>query len=109
MNKTRQQHIVPQSELLSPRNLVRSLYAHVSRSGTSFGKVLLEDRHILTGAHIRRKLEAVETMSLDVKKQKKERFNNIKEKVSNLRSSFALRGGIFGKRYQSMVESHGTE
>lgn len=96
-------------ELLSPRNLVRSLSAPVSRSGTSFGKLLLEDRHILTGAHIRRKLEAVETMSLDVKKQKKERFNNIKEKVSNLRYSFALRGRIFGKRNQSMVESHGTE
>ncbi|WJX55929.1 hypothetical protein P8452_41642 [Trifolium repens] len=96
-------------ELWSPRNLVRSFSAPVSRSGTSFGKLLLEDRHILTGAHIRRKLEAVETMSVDVKKQKKERFNNIKEKVSNFRYSFALRGRIFGKRNQSMVESHGNE
>lgn len=94
---------------LSPRNLVRSLSAPVSRSGTSFGKLLLEDRHILTGAHIRRKLEAVETMSVDVKKQKKERFNNIKEKVSNFRYSFALRGRLFGKRGQSMGESHGDE
>ncbi|CAL5188267.1 unnamed protein product [Lathyrus oleraceus] len=95
--------------LLSPRNLVRSLSAPVSRSGTSFGKLLLEDRHILTGAHIRRKLEAVETMAVDVKKQKKERFNHIKERVSNFRYSFALRGRLFGKRNQSMAESRGNE
>ncbi|KAL0431047.1 UNVERIFIED_CONTAM: hypothetical protein Sradi_0730700 [Sesamum radiatum] len=43
---------------LSPRNLVRSLSAPVS--GTSFGKLLLEDRHILTGAQIRRKHEVIE-------------------------------------------------
>jgi hypothetical protein len=53
-------NIVFHRELWSPRNLVRSFSAPVSRSGTSFGKLLLEDRHILTGAHIRRKLEAVE-------------------------------------------------
>ena len=93
---------------LSPRNLVRSLSAPVSGSGTSFGKLLLEDRHILTGAHIRRKLEAVETMSVDVKKRKKDRFN-IKEKVSHFRYSLGLRGKLFGKRIQSMVESHGNE
>ncbi|TKY70240.1 hypothetical protein E2542_SST06529 [Spatholobus suberectus] len=93
---------------LSPRNLVRSLSAPVSRSGTSFGKLLLEDRHILTGAHIQRKLEAVETMSVDVKKPKKDRFN-IKERVSNFRYSLALRRRLFGRRIQSMVESHGNE
>ncbi|XP_057448923.1 uncharacterized protein LOC130740356 isoform X2 [Lotus japonicus] len=93
---------------LSPRNLVRSLSAPVSRSGTSFGKLLLEDRHILSGGHIRRKLEAVETMSADVKKRKKDRFN-IKERVSNLRYSLALRGKLLGKRIQSMVEPHGNE
>ncbi|KAJ1403847.1 DUF3741-associated sequence motif [Sesbania bispinosa] len=93
---------------LSPRNLVRSLSAPVSVSGTSFGKLLLEDRHILTGAHIRRKLEAVETMSVGVKKRKKDRFN-IRERVSNFRYSLALRGKLFGKRSQSMVESHGNE
>lgn len=93
---------------LSPRNLVRSLSAPVSRSGTSFGKLLLEDRHILTGAQIRRKLEAVETMSVDVKKPKKDRLN-IKERVSNFRYSLALRRRLFGRRIQSMVESHGNE
>ncbi|XP_065855888.1 uncharacterized protein [Euphorbia lathyris] len=80
----------------SPRNLVRSLSAPVS--GTSFGKLLLEDRHVLTGAHIRRKHESLE----NVRKTKKERFN-IKEKVSN------FRGKIFGKKVQSMVESDGGE
>ncbi|XP_061351436.1 uncharacterized protein LOC133296458 [Gastrolobium bilobum] len=48
---------------LSPRNLVRSLSAPVS--GTSFGNLLLEDSHILTGVRIQRKLEAVETMPVN--------------------------------------------
>ncbi|KOM45298.1 hypothetical protein LR48_Vigan06g060400 [Vigna angularis] len=93
---------------LSPRNLVRSLSAPVSRSGTSFGKLLLEDRHLLTGAQIRRKLEAVETMSVDVKKRKKDRFN-IKERVSNFKYNIALRGRLFGRRVQSTVESRANE
>jgi hypothetical protein len=91
---------------LSPRNLLRSLSAPVS--GTSFGKLLLEDRHIVTGAHIRRKHEAIDNVTLDVKKQKKEKFN-FKEKVSNFRYSLAFRGRLFGKKMQSMVESHSSE
>ncbi|XP_061997876.1 uncharacterized protein LOC133715404 [Rosa rugosa] len=91
---------------LSPRNLVRSLSAPVS--GTSFGKLLLENRHILTGAHIQRKHEAIEHVSLDMKSQKKERFN-FKEKVSNFKYSFTLRGRLFGKRIQSATESRRTE
>ncbi|XP_020532762.1 uncharacterized protein LOC105628569 isoform X2 [Jatropha curcas] len=91
---------------LSPRNLIRSLSAPVS--GTSFGKLLLEDRHILTGAHIRRKHEALEHMTMELKKRKKERFN-IKEKVSNFRYSLTLRGRLFGRKLQSKVESHGFE
>ncbi|XP_028795278.1 uncharacterized protein LOC114750825 [Neltuma alba] len=90
----------------SPRNLVRSLSAPVS--GTSFGKLLLEDRHILTGAQIRRKLEAIETASVDVKKKKKDRFN-IKEKVSNFKYNLVLRGKLFGKKFQSVGESHSNE
>ncbi|KAM4129076.1 hypothetical protein ACJW30_02G217400 [Castanea mollissima] len=96
---------VLQSEL-SPRNLIRSLSAPVP--GTSFGKLLLEDRHILTGAHIRRKHEATDNGSVDIKKQKKERFN-FKEKVSNFRYSFALRRRLFGKKIESMEESHSCE
>ncbi|XP_050379681.1 uncharacterized protein LOC126797030 isoform X2 [Argentina anserina] len=91
---------------LSPRNLIRSLSAPVS--GTSFGKLLLENCHILTGAHIQRKHEAIEHVSLDMKSQKKERFN-FKEKVSNFRYSFTLKGKLFGKIIQSATESHRTE
>uniref|UniRef100_A0A6N2LMD7 Uncharacterized protein n=1 Tax=Salix viminalis TaxID=40686 RepID=A0A6N2LMD7_SALVM len=91
---------------LSPRNLIRSLSAPVP--GASFGKLLLEDRHVLTGAHIRRKHESPEKVTLELKKQKKERFN-IKEKVSNFRYSFTLRGRLFGKKIQSMMESHYAE
>ena len=89
---------------LSPRNLIRSLSAPVS--GTSFGKLLLEDRHILTGAHIRRKHEVTENLSVDVKKGSKEKFN-LREKVSNLKYSFTFKGRLFGRRIQSAVESSG--
>ncbi|XP_041022367.1 uncharacterized protein LOC121263507 isoform X1 [Juglans microcarpa x Juglans regia] len=91
---------------LSPRNLIRSLSAPVS--GTSFGKLLLEDRHILTGAHIRRKHEAIENAMVDIRKQRKERFN-FKERVSNFRYRFTFRRRLFGKRMQSMVESRCSE
>lgn len=91
---------------LSPRNLIRSLSAPVS--GTSFGKLLLENRHILTGAHIQRKHEAIEHVSFDMKSQKKERFN-FKEKVSHFKYNFTLKGRLFGKRIQSVTESSHTE
>ncbi|KAL0379103.1 UNVERIFIED_CONTAM: hypothetical protein Sradi_3215800 [Sesamum radiatum] len=81
---------------LSPGNLIRSLSAPVS--GT-FGKLLLEDRHILTGAQIRRKHEIVENISMNSKK-KKDKFN-IREKVSSFRYSFTLRGRLFHRRVQS--------
>ncbi|KAF5738090.1 hypothetical protein HS088_TW13G00985 [Tripterygium wilfordii] len=91
---------------LSSRNLIRSLSAPVS--GTSFGKLLLEDRHILTGAQIRRKHEVIENVSLDMRKRKKDRFN-FKEKVTHFKYSFTLRGGLFGRKIQSMAESYGKE
>ncbi|XP_057470094.1 LOW QUALITY PROTEIN: uncharacterized protein LOC130759049 [Actinidia eriantha] len=91
---------------LSPRNLIRSLSAPVS--GTSFGKLLLEDRHILTGAHIRRKHEAIENVTMEVKKWKKERFS-FKEKVSNFKYSFTLRGRLFGRKIQSIEQPHKYE
>ncbi|KAL5754285.1 hypothetical protein ACOSP7_022505 [Xanthoceras sorbifolium] len=91
---------------LSPRNLIRSLSAPVS--GTSFGQLLLEDRHILTGAHIRRKHEAIDNVSMDVRRRKKERFN-FREKVSNFRYSFTLRRRLFGKKIQSMKDSGSAE
>lgn len=91
---------------LSPRNLIRSLSAPVT--GTSFGKLLLEDRRVLTGVHIRRIHEAIEKVTVDVKKQKKERFN-LKEKVSNFRYSLTFRKNLFGRKVQSVVESRNTE
>lgn len=92
---------------LSPLNLVRSLSAPVP--GTSFGKLLLEDRHILTGAHIRRKHEAVESVTGDLKKKrKKERFN-FKEKVSSFKYSFILRGRLFSRKILSAEKPHKYE
>ncbi|MCD7464435.1 hypothetical protein HAX54_052738 [Datura stramonium] len=86
------------------RNLVRSLSAPVSRS--SFGKLLLEDQHMLTGAHIRRKHEATE--EVNVKKWRKEKLN-LMEKVSSFKYSFVLRGKLFGRKIQSLEESRGDE
>lgn len=83
---------------ISPRNLVRSLSAPVSVAGTKFGKLLLEDRHVLSGAQIMRKHEATEKV---IKKQKKDKFN-IREKVSSFRYNLTLRGRQFRRRVKSM-------
>lgn len=91
---------------LSPRNLIRSLSAPVS--GTSFGKLLLEDRHILAGAHVRRKHEVSDNLPGDVKKGSKEKFN-LREKVSNFKYSFTFRRRLFGRKIPSAVESSGIE
>ncbi|XP_016457344.1 uncharacterized protein LOC107781190 isoform X1 [Nicotiana tabacum] len=88
------------------RNLVRSLSAPVSRS--SFGKLLLEDQHMLTGAHIRRKHEASEKVKIHAKKCRKEKFN-LKEKVSSFKYSFVLKGKLFGRKIQSLEESNGNK
>lgn len=92
---------MPQTDM-SPRNLARSLSAPVS--GTSFGKLLLEDRHILNGVQVRRKHEVAEKVSMNIKKQKKDKFN-IREKVSSFRYNLTLRGGLFRKRVKSMEGS----
>ncbi|XP_076938263.1 uncharacterized protein LOC143606351 [Bidens hawaiensis] len=86
---------------LSPVNLVRSLSAPVS--GTSFGKLLLEDRHVATGAHIRRKHEGIEKLTIKVKKQRKDKFN-LKEKVSSLKYNLTLRARLFGRKIHSASE-----
>ncbi|KAK9135657.1 hypothetical protein Syun_014987 [Stephania yunnanensis] len=86
----------------SPRNLLRSLSAPVS--GTSFGKLLLEDRHVLTGAHIRRKHEDTGNVSVDVRKTRKDRFS-FKGKVSNFRYRFTLKSKLFGRKIESVDES----
>lgn len=105
---------VSKKDSLSPRNLKRSLSAPVS--GTSFGKLLLEDRHVLTGAQIMRKHEAAITEREETESEtepvvvdpirRKERFN-LRKKVSSFRST--LRGRIFGKKIRSMIESNSFE
>ncbi|WZZ70374.1 hypothetical protein YC2023_081744 [Brassica napus] len=101
---------VHKKEPSSPRNLKRSLSAPVS--GTSFGKLLLEDRHVLTGAQIMRKHEAVITEGEETEPvvvdpiRRKERFN-LRKKVSSFRST--LRGRIFGKKIRSMIVSNSFE
>ncbi|XAR73680.1 hypothetical protein NMG60_11007740 [Bertholletia excelsa] len=82
---------------LSSVNLVRSMSAPIS--GTSFGKLLLEDHNILTGAYIWRKHETIEDAPLNVKGRKKERFN-LKGKVSSFRHNFTFRGRLFGRKNQ---------
>ncbi|GMI68962.1 TON1 Recruiting Motif 26 [Hibiscus trionum] len=88
---------------LSPINLIRSMSAPVS--GTSFAKLLLEDRNIFTGAQIRMKHEGIRTSSVDIRRRQKEKFN-LKEKVSNIKNGSTLRRRLFGKKIESMVESY---
>ncbi|KAF8100398.1 hypothetical protein N665_0225s0015 [Sinapis alba] len=112
--ESRRNRSVTKKEPSSPRNLKRSLSAPVS--GTSFGKLLLEDRHVLTGAQIMRKHEAVITEGEETETEtepvvvdpirRKERFN-LRKKVSSFRST--LRGRIFGKKIRSMIESNSFE
>ncbi|PKI57028.1 hypothetical protein CRG98_022532 [Punica granatum] len=75
-------------------------------SGTSFGKLLLEDRHVITGAHIRRKHEhSIESLFAGTKKGKKEKERfSLREKVHNFRSTFTLRGRLFRKRMPSIAD-----
>jgi len=94
------------SEQASPRNLVRSLSAPVS--GTSFGKLLLEDRYISPGAHIKRKHEVPEKLSTYAKDQRKERFN-FREKVSNIKDTLSLRKRLLSRKLQSMDLSQSNE
>ncbi|GAB2282892.1 hypothetical protein Dimus_017427 [Dionaea muscipula] len=85
----------------SPRNLVRSLSAPVS--GTSLAKLLLEDRLVVSGAHLRRKHEALEnSVGTDAKSRKKDKFN-FREKVSNIRCT--LKGKLFTRKFQSNHQS----
>ncbi|XP_073296533.1 uncharacterized protein [Primulina huaijiensis] len=82
----------------SPQSLMRTLSAPVC--GSPFGKLLLEDHHVLTGAQIRRKLEIIDKVSTKAKKQNKETFS-IREKVSTLTGKLFLH-----RRVKSTVEPH---
>ncbi|EHA8592456.1 putative HMG1/2-like protein [Cocos nucifera] len=82
-------------EAVSPRCLVRSHSVPVS--GTAFRKHLLEDQHLSSGAHNRRKHEAFVPTSEEGRSNKKNGFN-FKGRVSNFRGKF------FGKKIHSMDE-----
>ena len=97
-----QSDAVLDAEPTSPRNLVRSFSAPVP--GTAFAKLLLQDQHVLTGAHIRRKHEASEHSSPELRRRKKAGFN-LKGTVSTLRQNFTLKGKFFGKKTHSVDES----
>ncbi|XP_038970982.1 uncharacterized protein LOC103701168 [Phoenix dactylifera] len=94
------------AEAASSRNLIRSLSAPAS--GTAFGKLLLEDQHILTGAQIRRKHEVSEHTSAEVRRNRKDGFN-LKGRVSNLKQNIILKGRLFGKTTQLLKESNASE
>ncbi|KAG9129838.1 hypothetical protein Leryth_006973 [Lithospermum erythrorhizon] len=94
--------ILMHEEELTPRNLIRSLSAPVSAN--SFGKLLLEDRHMLTGAHIRRKHEVIEKITMNLKGRKREK-SNFREKVSSFKYSLTLRGRLFSRKIQSPEKS----
>ncbi|XP_026446133.1 uncharacterized protein LOC113346822 isoform X2 [Papaver somniferum] len=89
----------------SPRNLVRSMSAP---SGSSFGKLLLEDKHILTGAHIRRKHETNGKFSAEVSKTRKEKLS-FRGKVSSLRHSLSFKGKLFGRKMQSVEDMESVD
>ncbi|XP_072994950.1 uncharacterized protein [Typha latifolia] len=94
------------SQVVLPRNLARSFSAPVP--GTAFGKLLLEEQHILTGAHIHRKRETSETTSKEVKKNRRDSLN-LKGRVSYLKQNFTLKGKLFGKRTHSSKKSTAGE
>ncbi|KAL8168321.1 hypothetical protein V2J09_009820 [Rumex salicifolius] len=90
----------------SPRSLMRSLSAPASR--VSFGKLLLEDRHMLNETRIRRKHESPENNGMDGKSMKRDKFN-IREKVSNIKHNFTLRGKLFRRKLRSVDASQNRE
>ncbi|KAJ0967774.1 hypothetical protein J5N97_024691 [Dioscorea zingiberensis] len=89
-------------EQLSPMNLVRS-YSAPAR-GTAFGKLLLEDQYVITGAHIHKKQESSEQNSPQMRKRKKDSFS-IKGRVLNLKQNLILKRKLFAKKLRSIDKS----
>ncbi|GKC19936.1 hypothetical protein Tco_1022086 [Tanacetum coccineum] len=91
---------------LSPINLVRSLSASVSV--TSFRKLLLEDRHVVTSAHIQKKHEVVEKLTMKVKKHRTDKFN-LQERVSSLKYNLGLKERLFGRKIHPAFDFHDND
>lgn len=90
------------ADAMSPLNLSRSFSAPAS--GTAFGKLLLEDQCVATGAQISRKYETSEYDSEAINRDKKDGFN-LKGRVSTLRRNLSLKRNFFGKKMPSIGES----
>ncbi|KAI0530579.1 hypothetical protein KFK09_000123 [Dendrobium nobile] len=86
-------------DAMSPPNLIRSFSAPVS--GTAFGKLLLEDQRVATGAQLSRRNETFEN---DSGRNKKDGLN-FKGRVSSLRRNLSFKGKIFGKKMPLIGES----
>lgn len=89
-----------------PTRLVRSSSAPLS--GTSLKKLLSGKPEVLATAHIRRKHEAIEDVSVERRKASKQKVG-FRGKVSNLRYSFNLRGKLFGRKLHPAEESKEDE
>ncbi|RZC67395.1 hypothetical protein C5167_011075 [Papaver somniferum] len=91
-------------EMLPRSNLLRSMSAPVS-SGTSFGKLLLEDRHVLTGAQLRRKHEVADNVPTELTRSSstKDKFN-LRGKFSSL-NNFTLKSRLFGGKLELVDET----
>ncbi|MCL7045982.1 hypothetical protein MKW94_026018 [Papaver nudicaule] len=95
-------------EMLPRSNLLRSMSAPVS--GTSFRKLLLEDRHVLTGAQLRTKHEVADNVPTELTRSSstKEKFN-LRGKFSTL-NNFTLKSRLFGGKLELVeeMESNGS-
>ncbi|RZC45751.1 hypothetical protein C5167_038709, partial [Papaver somniferum] len=91
-------------EMLPRSNLLRSMSAPVS-SGTSFGKLLLDDRHVLTGAQLRTKHEVADNVPTELTRSSstKEKFN-LRGKFSSL-NNFTLKSRLFGGKLEMVDET----
>ncbi|XP_042448476.1 uncharacterized protein LOC122033503 isoform X1 [Zingiber officinale] len=95
-----QKFLTVDSDLEPQWNLIRSLSAPVS--GTTFGRLLLEDRHI-AAAQICRKLEASDNKFSELRKQRKDSFN-LKGTVSALKHNLNFKGMLFWRKDQQIKE-----
>ncbi|KAI3947807.1 hypothetical protein MKX01_034472 [Papaver californicum] len=93
-------------EMLPRSNLLRSMSAPMS--GTSFGKLLLEDRHVLTGAQLRTKHEAADNVPVELTRSSstKEKFN-LRGKFSSL-NNFTLKSRLFGGKLELVDETESS-
>lgn len=84
------------ADMASPRSLFRSFSAPVS--GTTLGKLLLEDSGLTKWARVGGRHEEYVGGLREESKGRKEHGSGFKGKVSNLRHNFNLKGKLFGNK-----------